>query len=628
MKRFLLAAALTAGLALQATPVHAAESVTIREVNTQGFPQVSLFVQVSGEAKTTDFALRENGQTIKDLRVVPLKETSKPIGTVLVIDTSGSMKAGGAIDRAKAAARQFIAAKAPNDWIALVAFSSQAYLKSDFTQDGAVLTAAVDSLVADGETALWDGVSQGAALYAKRPELQANILVLSDGADTVSSANETQAVAAVTTAGASLFAIGIQSPEFNPALLGSFVEATGGSLATSLKPEDLSAQFTQVRRAIENQYQVTYTSTGNGGSISLDLTVAGASTRTQTRAGTVGVAPAPTVVDASGGFFGNSSAKWIVVAAVAGAVGLFAFGLMVIFFRKDQDIDRRLGAAYSGAAEEESGSGKSLAETGFVQRAVEVTSKMADRGGLLMKVEALLEQANVPLRPAEALFFYCSGVLLLGLAAIIAAPRLPIGLMVAALVAAGPVLALKFLRTARLKKFEAQLPDTLNLMSGSLRAGYSFLQGLEAVAEETSDPMARELKRVLVESRLGRPLEEALDDTAERMDSIDFRWAVLAIRIQREVGGNLAELLSTVADTMVQRGRLRGEIKALTAEGRISAVVMGLLPIALGGLLYMMNPDYISKLFTTGMGLAMVAGATVMGAVGMLWLKKIIKIEV
>jgi tight adherence protein B len=94
------------------------------------------------------------------------------------------------------------------------------------------------------------------------------------------------------------------------------------------------------------------------------------------------------------------------------------------------------------------------------------------------------------------------------------------------------------------------------------------------------------------------------------------------------VGGNLAELLSTVADTMVHRGRLKGDIKALTAEGRISAVVMGLLPLALGGLLYTMNPDYISKLFNTGTGLAMVAGATVMGGLGLLWLKKIIKIEV
>lgn len=626
MKRFLAVAALVAGFALQTTPVLAAESVTIREVDTQAFPEVRLSVQVSGDAKTTDFTLRENGQALKDLRVVPLKETSKPVGTVLVIDTSGSMKSRGAIDQAKAAANQFIAAKAPNDWIAVVAFSSQSFVKSDFTQDGAALTAAVGSLAANGETALWDGVSQAASLYTSRPELQPNLLLLSDGADTVSVANETQAVASVTTARASLFAIGIQSPEFNPASLDSFVKATGGSLATSLKPEDLSAQFTQVRRAIENQYEVTYRSPGNGGSLALDLTVAGASTSTQTRAGTLGVAPEAKVVDASGGIFGNGFSKWIIVALVAGSAGLLGFGLLIIFLRKDQNIDSRLGA-YVNEREVEAGS-KSLAETGFVQRAVAVTSKMAGPSGLLLKVEALLEQANLPLRAPEALFFYCAGVLMIGLLALIGAPSLAVGLIAVAVIAFAPIAVVKHLRNKRLKAFEAQLPDMLNLLSGSLRAGYSFLQGMEAVAEETIEPTARELKRVLAEARLGRPMEEALEDTAARMKSRDFEWAVLAIRIQREVGGNLAELLSTVADTMVHRGRLRGEIKALTAEGRISALVMGLLPVALGGALFVMNPKYIGTLFSESMGLLMLAGAAVMAAAGLVWLKKIIKIEV
>ncbi len=626
MKRFLVGAALVVGLALQATPVLAAENVTIREVDTQAFPEVRLSVQVSGDAKTTDFSLRENGKTVKSLRVVPLKETSKPVGTVLVMDTSGSMKSRDAIAQAKAAANQFIAAKAPNDWIAVVSFSSQAFLKSDFTQDGAALTAAIDGLAADGETALWDGVSLGASLYAKHPELQPNILILSDGADTVSTANETQAVASVTTARASLFAIGIESTEFRPALLGSFVQATGGSLATSLKPDDLSAEFTKVRRAIENQYEVTYQSTGNGGSLALDLTVAGASTHTQTRAGTIGVAPEPKVVDASGGPLANAAGKWIIVGLVAGAIGLLAFGLLVIFLRKDEGIDRRLGAYV--ADDEEAGHNKSLAETGLVQMAVEMTSKMAGHGGLLVKVEALLEQANLPLRAAEALFFYGAGVLVLGLLAIISAPSIGVGIMAAAVVAFVPIVVVKAKVSRRLKAFEGMLPDTLNLLSGSLRAGYSFLQGLEAVAEETSDPMQRELRRVLAESRLGRPLEEALEDTAHRMSSRDFEWAVLAIRIQREVGGNLAELLSTVADTMVQRGRLRGEIKALTAEGRISALVMACLPVALGGALYVMNPKYIGTLFSEFIGLLMLGGAVIMAGVGFLWLKKIIKIEV
>ncbi len=140
--------------------------------------------------------------------------------------------------------------------------------------------------------------------------------------------------------------------------------------------------------------------------------------------------------------------------------------------------------------------------------------------------------------------------------------------------------------------------------------------------------MARELRRVIAEARLGRPLEEALQDVAIRMQSLDFDWAVMAIRIQREVGGNLAELLSTVADTMVQRGRLRGEVKTLTAEGRLSAIIMGLLPLGLGGFIFMARRNTSTTLFTVRSGWAMVIGSALAGLAGFAWLQKIIKIEV
>ncbi len=140
--------------------------------------------------------------------------------------------------------------------------------------------------------------------------------------------------------------------------------------------------------------------------------------------------------------------------------------------------------------------------------------------------------------------------------------------------------------------------------------------------------MARELRRVLAEARLGRPLEDALADVAVRMESKDFDWSVMAIRIQREVGGNLAELLQTVAETMVERSRLRGEVKALTAEGRISGIIMGLLPVGLGLFMFTASPDYIDDLFSSVTGWAMVVGSVVMAIAGFGWIQKIIKIEV
>ncbi len=319
----------------------------------------------------------------------------------------------------------------------------------------------------------------------------------------------------------------------------------------------------------------------------------------------------------------------LVLAATAG--GLLASALASVFSRNDETLDGRLGYYGASASEDPEAGGDGVAtliENSLVKRAVGLTSKMAERGELLVKVEHLLEQANLPLRPAEALFFYAAGVALLGVLAIAGAPSLPVGLIFAVLGAAAPIVVVRHLRKRRLKTFEAQLPDTLNLLSGSLRAGYSFLQGLEAVVQETSGPMARELRRVLAEARLGRPLEDALADVAIRMESTDFDWSVMAIRIQREVGGNLAELLQTVADTMVQRSRLRGEVKALTAEGRISGVIMGLLPVGLGLFMFTASPGYINDLFGSVMGWAMVIGSVVMAGAGFAWIQKIIKIEV
>jgi tight adherence protein B len=148
------------------------------------------------------------------------------------------------------------------------------------------------------------------------------------------------------------------------------------------------------------------------------------------------------------------------------------------------------------------------------------------------------------------------------------------------------------------------------------------------VSVEAAEPMGKELRKVVTEARLGRPLEESLEAVAERMDSPDFGWAVMAIRIQREVGGNLSELLMTVAETMTERERLRRDINSLTAEGRISAYVLIGLPLGLGGFLWSVNPDYIGRLFDATMGQIMLGGSVLGIIVGYLWMMKIIKIEI
>jgi tight adherence protein B len=155
-----------------------------------------------------------------------------------------------------------------------------------------------------------------------------------------------------------------------------------------------------------------------------------------------------------------------------------------------------------------------------------------------------------------------------------------------------------------------------------------LLQSTEAVASEAPNPTAREFGRAIAEARLGRTVGDSLRGIVDRTQSKDFEWAVMAIEIQREVGGNLAEVLQTVGDTMRARNRLKGEIKALTAEGRISAFVLGILPFAMALFLWTTNPEYLQPLFDTTFGrISIGVGVLMMGA-GIFWLKKIVDIEI
>ena len=331
----------------------------------------------------------------------------------------------------------------------------------------------------------------------------------------------------------------------------------------------------------------------------------------------------------------DSPAK--LVFALLIAAGVLGLGLALVLMSGDSKgkIESRLGdlmqepRAVTDEDDEEfvPKGDQALAETALMQRMVGITGRLADRAGLLSRTEDALEQADLPLRPPEALFFYFAGLFVVGMLGLLVLP-IPMALGLALVAGIGPVISLHRRRGKRLREFQAQLPGTLNLLSGSMRAGFSFAQGLESVANEATQPTRRELQRVFTESRLGRPIEDALEESAQRMTSVDLMWAVMAIRIQREVGGNLAELLDTVSDTMTQRERLRLEIRALTAEGRFSGWILGLFPVVFAGVLYLIQPDYMGVLFQESFGIMAIIACAIMTFVGFIWLRKILQIEV
>jgi tight adherence protein B len=246
--------------------------------------------------------------------------------------------------------------------------------------------------------------------------------------------------------------------------------------------------------------------------------------------------------------------------------------------------------------------------------------------GRLAAGAAALERAGMTMRlPDFVLTVGTLTVVLGGLGFALGGFLLGVALLVAVPFAAK--LLLKFRASRRQATFADQLDDSLQLMAGSLRAGHSLLRAVDSVAHEADAPTSEEFSRIVNETRVGRDLNDALDEVAERMGSDDFTWVAQAIAIHREVGGNLAEVLDAVGHTIRERNAIRRQVKALSAEGKLSAIVLMALPFGVTAFISMSNPAYIAKFTQSVTGYAMLAAAVVMLLVGGLWLKSTVKIK-
>jgi len=173
-----------------------------------------------------------------------------------------------------------------------------------------------------------------------------------------------------------------------------------------------------------------------------------------------------------------------------------------------------------------------------------------------------------------------------------------------------------------------QLPESLNIISSGLRAGFSFPQALQVVVREIEGPLSTEFSRLLRENRLGKPMDDALKDLLERIENDDLELLVTALLIQRQVGGNLAEVLDGISHTIRERVRIKGEIRTMTAEGRMSAIILSALPVGVALILSVLNPEYVSTLIREPIGIAMIIGAVIMQLIGIFFIRKIVEIDV
>ena len=317
----------------------------------------------------------------------------------------------------------------------------------------------------------------------------------------------------------------------------------------------------------------------------------------------------------------------MVVGLVAGLLAWFLLG-NAARMKKDRQVEARMRAVMQPGAQPQSAAAIEPG-SGWIPPTFRTSAGGSpSRGASARSWTPQLEAAGVGLRAGEFVVISVGSALVVGLvgAALLRSPFLALGLAVV-----GAFIPRALLGRAlgkRETKLREQLPDVLTIMAASLRAGHSFLQALDTVAKEVAQPAAAEFQRVVAEVRLGRPAEDALEALSERVGSDDFKWAVLAVNIQREVGGNLAEILDNVSDTLRERAMLRRQIQVLTAEGRLSAWVLALLPIGIALYMSVVNPDYIGLLVTTTMGWVMVIVGLVLLVLGILWMRKIVNIDV
>lgn len=628
-RRVLAALGFLAVFAVLSAPsaASAQSDVVIRGIDSHQFPAVALTVSINGLAPSDVGRIRlaENGQPVHITSVRPLAEGGEAVEVVLVIDTSRSM-VGEPIQKAVAAAREFVTKSAPQIHIGVVMFAGKPRVVLPIGADRGKALAVLQTPQTTLGTSLYDAVATASHMFSGTG--QRNIIVLSDGADTRSRIDLAAAVAASKSANAAVFGVGLMDKGADPAALRSLAKDAGGRFVGASATE-LSALYQDLASQLSYQYTVTYRShETQGGQVSLTVSApegTDTSVATLPRVSPVGPgsfpAPSEPLLHGPAGMLIALGLTFLAVLMVAG-IGVGT----VIGDRHRRRLAWRMSVRVPSEASVALDDENPL--TSWIpEPVVAAGQKVAVAGGFSERLDARLERAGLPMRSGEFVIGSVVAALVMGIVVgvLLGGWFGVIGLVVGG---AAPAVALAMYCKRRVGKLQAQLPDVLMIIASSLRSGHSFLQALDMVSREISDPAAQEFSRVVAEIRLGRPMEEAMNSMADRIGSDDYRWAFLAVNVQRDVGGNLAEVLDTVAETVRDRETVRRQIDVLSAEGRLSGRVLIIMPIVIGLYMFKVNRDYITLLFTTSQGWWMFGVACGLMVAGYLWMRKLVRIDV
>ncbi len=551
---------------------------------------------------------------------------------LLVLDTSGSMQGGGLRNAQQAAAK--VLSELPTDVrVGLVTFSSDVVLHVAPTLDRRAVAARLQALTAGGRTRLYDAVP--VALGAAGVAGERRLLILSDGKDDdVSSNTVSAAAAAISSSGVTVDVLDT-SADASGAGLGPLAVA-GRGRAVSASGAEAIAVFNQLAQTYATQVtaiaMLPPDHPGGDATVQVEIDAVGG-LRAEERAVRL---PAPDIpVPAQPAVTAESTAPpitfWLMLAAVGLGVFLLLAAAVVMGDSRAEDARRTKEALLAYGREPRatySGSVGGFGGAQLTQSALKLAERAVQRRGSAEKLALALDRAGLTWRPHEWLLLRAvSTVIGAAICSLLLGQSL-LALLVGTSVGwFGPSMWLKRTARRRQKAFLVALPDSLQLLASSLSSGYSLAQALDALVQEGNQPMAGEMGRALAEARIGRPLEDSLDAVGERMDCEDFRWVVMAVRVQRQVGGNLAEVLARVCTTMRDRASLRRQVQALSAEGRMSAYLLIALPIALGAFMFFFRRDYFRPMYTETIGIFALGVTVVMMAVGTVWMNKLIKVD-
>jgi len=626
MVRYLVPALAAVVVGLAAFPAAAADDggIQVTDAGTALFPDRALILTTPTARKpplsTDEVTVTENDKTVKNLAVLTAA-AADGIGTVLLIDASNSMKSS--IDAAMEAARAF-AAQNPGQPLSIVFFNSQPNIALPLTTDRKAVAAVLAKPPKLGEgTHIFDALSAAVAQVRGSALGAARIVLLSDGDDVGSVTTIDSAIAQLDEQKVRVFSVGIESPDFSADDLQKLADKTGGTYASAGSPEALKKIYDQLGFELGNEYLLRYHSAARPGQdVKVAVAVKGEGKPVEFSYQTPSAGTAAPYKPA---FRDKLLQSWLLIPLVVAAfLGLLVLaGRSFWSLRDNQQLVKRLGDFVTLPDEQRASERRKE-----VDQLLAIVGQQKQRQRNWRWFDGFSEDvdvAQIDKDPTKMLWISVAAGLLL---AVIAGVALGPFWIILGIV---PPIVLNLVVRSKARKvrndFAEQLPENLDVLASALRAGHSLAGAMGVVADEAPEPSKREYSRVVTDEQLGIPLDEALEVTAKRMQNTDIdQLAVLAL-VQREAGGNTAEVLDQVTKNIRARMDIRRLVTVLTAQGKFSSVVVACVPIGIFLFLMLVNPSHLDPLFHRLIGQVAGIAAILMTLLGFYIIRRIVSIE-